>query len=200
MSFHFDEPSVGRRFWADRLASPDRRLAADDVDAIVALRPVRELISLLASATAPVRLRAAGLLRILWAREAGPAAEAALHDAVALLETGRGGEALSALTLLIREHPDFAEARQKRALVRFLIGDARGAATDCRRALDRNPLHFCAWKTLALALASLGHLRFAARAAGRALALTPHDRSQRDLKERLERACSSAVGARPDKV
>ena len=63
-------------------------------------------------------------------------------------------EAIATYSEVIRRKPAFAEGWNRRATVRFLVGDYRKSLADCDEVMKRNPIHFGA-------LAGYGQIYFA---------------------------------------
>jgi tetratricopeptide (TPR) repeat protein len=86
--------------------------------------------------------RAEAALWTLWCRSGRADLDAQLREAVAAMERRDFAGAERRLTGLIEAAPDWAEAWNKRATVRYLAEDYAGAIADCRETLARKPHHF----------------------------------------------------------
>ena len=64
--------------------------------------------------------------------------------------------ALKLLDQLVKEAPDWAEAWNQRATIRFMVGDYEGSLADIDRVLPLEPKHFGALSGEALILMQLG--------------------------------------------
>ena len=83
-------------------------------------------------------------------------------------------EAEIVFTRIIGLAPDFAEAWNKRATVRYLMKNFEGSIADCQATLARNPNHFGAASGQGLCHMSLGQYQEAAICFRRALEIHPH--------------------------
>jgi tetratricopeptide (TPR) repeat protein len=86
--------------------------------------------------------RAEAALWAMWCRSGRPELDAELQAAVAAMEARDFGGAERRLTGLIERAPDWAEAWNKRATVRYLAEDYAAAIADCEETLARKPHHF----------------------------------------------------------
>jgi tetratricopeptide (TPR) repeat protein len=91
----------------------------------------------------PARIVAAETaLWTMWCRSGRPEHDRELAEAVAAMERRDFAGAERRLTRLIEAAPDWAEAWNKRATVRYLAEDYAGAIADCEQTLARKPHHF----------------------------------------------------------
>ena len=136
-----------------------------------------------------VRQFAADSLREVWLRgdeaDHGPR----LQQALATADHTR---AFAALSELIREAPDFAEAYNQRAVLHFQRGEFRQSAADCEATLRLNPAHFGAAAGLGQCYLRLNRPRAALRAFRQALAIYPGLDEVRDAVRELEAALGEA--------
>jgi tetratricopeptide (TPR) repeat protein len=109
----------------------------------------------------------------VWGEAPDPGAGALLARAEAAIGRRDYTEALDALDTLVRGAPDFAEAWNKRATVRYLIHDYRGSVEDIRRTLALEPRHFGALSGLGLIYLAVDDPKAAARSFEAALAVYP---------------------------
>lgn len=75
---------------------------------------------------------------------------------------------------VIRKAPNYAEGWNKRATVRFFMGDNLGSVADCARVLELEPRHFGALSGLGMINVQLGDDKEAVRWFERALEIHPH--------------------------
>ncbi|MCY7366548.1 MAG: tetratricopeptide repeat protein, partial [Chamaesiphon sp.] len=80
----------------------------------------------------------------------------------------------SILDDLVDALPDFAEAWNRRAVLRFMTKNYDRAIADCERVIELNPVHFGALHGLGLCHAALGNYSAAIRAFRSALEIQPH--------------------------
>ena len=118
--------------------------------------------------------RAEAALWGMWCRSGRSDLDGRLNEAVAAMERRDFGEADRLLTALVRDAPDWAEAWNKRATVRYLAADYDGSIADCRETLARKPHHFGALSGQGLCHMALGQYGPAAATFRRALAVHPH--------------------------
>ncbi len=74
----------------------------------------------------------------------------------------------------IERHPDFAEAWNKRATLRYLTGDLAGSVADCAHVLQLEPRHYGALAGLGQIEMALRHWTAAVRWYEAALKVNPH--------------------------
>jgi len=110
----------------------------------------------------------------IWLETDVPAAARAIARGVRHLQLARLDEAEAAFSRAIDAAPDFAEAWNKRATVRFLKGDDAGSAADIGRALVLEPRHFGALSGLAMIFERGDAPARALASYEAALAINPH--------------------------
>lgn len=115
----------------------------------------------------------AGEIWRIWAETADPQNSALYARGAAAMEASDTRTALAAFDLLIEREPGFAEAWNKRATVRFMVGDDAGSMTDIARTLALEPRHFGALSGLALIHVRLGEPEKALEIYRRTLAIHP---------------------------
>jgi tetratricopeptide (TPR) repeat protein len=81
-------------------------------------------------------------LWLLWTRSGDAAIDQMMARATEDMQAGRYPEAISTLTEVIKNKPEFAEGWNRRATVYYLAGDFRKSIADCDEVLKRNPGHF----------------------------------------------------------
>lgn len=118
--------------------------------------------------------RAERALWTMWCRSGRPELDVRLDEAVAAMERRDFAGADRLLTALVAEAPDWAEAWNKRATVRYLAADYDGSIADCRETVARKPHHFGALSGQGLCHMALGQYGPAAALFRRALAVHPH--------------------------
>ncbi len=124
-----------------------------------------------------VRLRATRTLWQRWFAQAGAEAEQRLRVGTIYLEQQRFGEAEQQFSALIEQYPDFAEAWNKRATLRYLRKRYEPSLQDCQRVVALNPHHFGAWNGLGLCYFELERYAEAIPSFRRALAIQPFAQS-----------------------
>ena len=126
----------------------------------------------------------------MWCRSGRPDLDGRLSEAVAAMERRDFTGAERRLTALVEDAPDWAEAWNKRATVRYLAGDYDGSITDCGQTLTRKPHHFGALSGQGLCHMALGQFGPAAALFRRALAVHPHLEA---VRQNLRSALSEVV-------
>lgn len=139
------------------------------------------LLEQLRSTDETTRELAADRLWQLWFGAAGPEAEQRLIYGEQLFEQKEWEKAEAALSALIQDRPDFAEAWNRRATLRYLQNRYEASLHDCRETVRLEPEHFGAWHGMALCLVAIRDYSQAARAARRALEIQPFTESNHNL-------------------
>lgn len=121
-----------------------------------------------------IRERATSQLWRIWFWQKGKIPLNQIEESERLLAEGEIAAATRILNELIDALPDFAEAWNRRAVLRFVTQDYDRAIADCEMVLELNPAHFGAWHGLGLCHAALGNYLEAIRAFRRALEIQPY--------------------------
>jgi tetratricopeptide (TPR) repeat protein len=122
----------------------------------------------------------------MWCRSGRAELDAALKAAIGAMENRDFAGAERALTGLIQQAPEWAEAWNKRATVRYLAEDFAGAIDDCRETLARKPHHFGALAGQGLCHMALEQYGPAAEMFRRAVEIHPRlDAVRRNLRAAL---------------
>lgn len=129
----------------------------------------------------PSKTQAADLQREIWARwnnhPNDPQANKKMRLGIQLMNASRLKAAEGVFTSIITDHPDFAEAWNKRATVRFFRGNDAGSASDILQVIKLEPRHFGALSGLGMIRVRAGNLQGALgayQAAQRLNAYLPH--------------------------
>lgn len=105
-----------------------------------------ELPALLGSLTTAPTAAAARVIEqkiwALWFEAPAPEADTLFKAGRTAGEQGDIPQALAAYDQLVQKFPDFAEAWNQRAIVKFMMGDLDGALEDVAHALELEPRHF----------------------------------------------------------
>jgi tetratricopeptide (TPR) repeat protein len=133
----------------------------------------QQLLRQLWSPSPEVREHATNRLWQLWFGAAGPEAEQRLLYSEQLFEGKEYDEAELRLTDLIRDFPNFAEAWNRRATLRYLRKQYEASLTDCAEVVRLEPNHFGAWHGTGLCLMALHRYGEAVQAFRRALEIQP---------------------------
>lgn len=122
-----------------------------------------------------------------WAQSGSDTLDSLMQSGVLLMNQKEFGRAEGVFTAMIELKPDFAEAYNKRATVRFMAGDYAGSVADVERTLKLEPRHFGALSGLGLIMERLDNLPEAIRAYRQALAANPHLANVPDKLRELRR-------------
>ncbi len=135
---------------------------------------VQALLSDLKSEEEERRDRATQSLWQRWFHQKGLIGLETLQQAQYLMDADDFEQAEMVLSDLIAAQPDFAEAWNRRAVLRYTQGRYRPAILDCRTVLRLVPYHFGALHGVGLCYAALGEYREAIHAFHKALEVQPH--------------------------
>ena len=107
------------------------------------------------------------------------------------MSAGRFDQSYAILNGVIEHRPDLSEGWNRRATLRYLMGDYDGSIADIGETLEREPRHFGALSGLGLCNIALGNEEEALDAFERALVHNPHmpgvQRRVKQLRDRLGR-------------
>ena len=137
-------------------------------------------------------------LEYVWCNTAGQDAYARLQAAVRVADQGDFRKALSLLDQLVQQHPNYAEAWNRRASVYWQTGDFARSIADCEKALRLNPNHYGAWQGIGVCRLELGDVVGACQSLRAALKVLPYDEVTRSSLQRCEELLRTypGVGAR----
>jgi tetratricopeptide (TPR) repeat protein len=121
-----------------------------------------------------VREQATRKIWRIWFQQKGIYGLERIEHSQKLLDAGEITEAEAALTELIKDQPDFAEAWNRRAFLYYSIGNYRKSLSDCQKAVQLNSIHFGALHGMGLCYAALGEYGKAIQAFQRALEIQPY--------------------------
>ena len=114
-------------------------------------------------------------------------ADRLMQTGMALMNRGMLDSAEQIFSRLVDDHPEFAEAWNKRATVRFLLGDDAGSRRDIARVIDLEPRHFGALSGLGMIHMRSGDLAAALQAFEAALRINPHLDQAADVTKQLRK-------------
>lgn len=128
-----------------------------------------------------------------WMEYQDPAACAALDEATQALAAQEFGDAERLLDQVIEAHPDFAEAWNKRATLRFLRKQDGLSMADIERTLSLEPRHFGALCGFAQICLRRGDREAALFALAEALRIHPHLPSVKEAYDALLEETTTTV-------
>lgn len=111
--------------------------------------------SLAGAEDSPETLAIARKIEQLWLQQPSPTSDLLMQRALVAMNQQQYDVALNLLNALIRTTPDWAEAWNKRATVRYLLDDELGSLSDIERVLELEPRHFGALSGEAMILEHL---------------------------------------------
>lgn len=123
----------------------------------------------------------------LWMRSENEDSNILMRLGVNAMNTGDFPAALRAFDRMVKDDPNFAESWNKRATVRYLMGDFGGSVADIERTLALEPRHFGALSGLGMINMELDDHKGALRAFEAALKANPHLRGARERIEELKK-------------
>ena len=123
----------------------------------------------------------------IWGEATDRDAQALYTRGVAAMAAGDARTAGAAFDLLVQLQPRFAEAWNKRATLRYLVGDDEGSIADIRQTLALEPRHFGALSGLALIMERQDRPGDAVRSLKAALVIDPFLQGGRDRLQALEK-------------
>ena len=126
----------------------------------------------------PSETQAANIELEIWARWGDhpydPFANRQMKKGIELMNSGHLGDAEDIFSRIINSHPDFAEAWNKRATVRFFRGNDTGSASDILQVIKLEPRHFGALSGLGMIRVRAGDLEGAIKAYKAAQRMNPY--------------------------
>jgi tetratricopeptide (TPR) repeat protein len=176
-----------------RLAAPDSN--AEELKKGLAPKPAPEelrkqqldaLFAQLRDARNPEEAKHIALsVERLWLQSSSDTAILLMQRATASMEAQQYPLALSLLDKLVAWEPDWAEAWNQRATVKFIIGDLDGAMADINQVLKLEPRHFGALTGMGMILQREGFDKRALEIFNQALAIYPLAPEIKKLVEKL---------------
>lgn len=124
---------------------------------------------------------------IVWSERADAQSETLMRQGQALMRAQQLDRAEASFDALIRHDPQFAEAWNKRATVRFMDGELGASLADIEKVLELEPRHFGALSGMGLVLMQMGRDEAALRAFEAALEVNPFLAGAKAHVEMLEK-------------
>lgn len=122
----------------------------------------------------------------LWMSHEDRVAEETMGAAVEAMASGALNQARPLLDHLVDQHPDWAEAWNKRATLAYIENRDRDSLEDIRRTLELEPRHFGAISGFGQICLRNGHLNEARAAFQIALSVNPHLAGLHELLDDLD--------------
>ena len=126
----------------------------------------------------PSETQAANIEIEIWTRWGDhpydPFANRQMKKGIELMNSGHLVAAEDVFSRIINSHPDFAEAWNKRATVRFFRGNDTGSASDILQVIKLEPRHFGALSGLGMIRVRAGDFKGALKAYKAAQRMNPH--------------------------
>ncbi len=127
----------------------------------------------------------AGLIEQIWMKSGSDTADLLMTRVVAAISSNRHDVADALLAQILELQPNWAEAWNKRATLRFLDDDDAGSMADISHVLALEPRHFGAISGMGFILARHGEDKAALTALRRALEIYPENPDVRKAVDRL---------------
>ena len=127
----------------------------------------------------------ADLIGAVWMRSGSDTANLLMQRALLSMQARDYAVASQLLDKLVVLEPDWAEAWNKRATVRFAGGDLDGSMSDVEHVLKLEPKHFGALEGMAMILQRSGLDKQALEVWRRALAIYPHQPDVQQMVDKL---------------
>lgn len=112
-----------------------------------------------------------------------------MTEVVEAMGAGRYTIALNLLNQLVNDHPDYAEAWNRRATIHYLLGNYQDSLADIEQTLTLEPRHFGALSGVGLIMQQLGENEKALHAFEQVLEISPQNvgaaKSVKDLETKL---------------
>jgi tetratricopeptide (TPR) repeat protein len=164
-----------------------KALAPNPAPELVRQQKLDALFERLRDARKPEEAREIAIaIERLWLQSSSDTANLLMQRAAASIEAQNFALALSLLDKLVVLEPDWAEAWNERATVRFLIGDLDGAMVDINQVLRLEPRHFGALTGMGMILQREGFDQRALEVFTNALAIYPLAPDIQKLAEKLK--------------
>lgn len=131
------------------------------------------------------------MIWFIWSRSPSAGANLMLRQGTQYMNEGKHEDAEANFDAIVELAPEFAEAWNKRATVRYLRGDYEGSIEDIKHTLALERRHFGALSGLGMIYDSLNEKKAAIEAFRAALEINPHMNS---IAERLEELVEEVEG------
>ncbi len=176
----------------EKQAEIRRALVPHVAVALARRKTLDELYAKLAAATDESEAKGvASLINAIWQRSPSDTANLLMSRADTAMAAQDYPAALRVLDRLVALQPDWAEAWNRRATVRFLAGNLDGSMADVEHVLKLEPKHFAALSGLAMILQRTGFDKQALQVYRRSAAVYPH---RPDVEQAIEKLSLEVEG------
>ena len=151
---------------------------------------VEQLLADLKQPEPAVRDRASSMLWHRWFHQKGAYGAQQLMQAESLMQSDQVSRANSLLNDIIQAQPDFAEAWNRRAVLRYMQSEYWQAIADCQKVIELVPYHFGALHGLGLSHSAVGNYTAAIQAFRQALEVQPYALTN----QRMILECTAKLG------
>jgi tetratricopeptide (TPR) repeat protein len=127
-----------------------------------------------------------GAIQKIWMHSGSATADVLMTGALEALQNDQAESALHILNRLVWLEPDWAEAWNKRALVRYEMNDDEGALDDLRHVLSLEPRHYAALAGVGFILHRSGLDQKALEAMRLSLSLYPQQKTLRQFVDEMK--------------
>jgi tetratricopeptide (TPR) repeat protein len=164
-----------------------RRRGAEGLGQAGAMEDLVPLAQALRDADPQVRAEAERAMWQVWSRSGDAEADRLLAVGIQQINAGAPEAAIDTFSRLIRLHPEFAEAWNKRATVYYLVGDYQKSLADCDEVMKRNRFHFGALSGYGMIYLQLGLLDKSLTYFEQALQINPNLETVEETAQMLRR-------------
>jgi tetratricopeptide (TPR) repeat protein len=182
---------------ADRTDVDARRRGASALGEVGTMSDSPRLVEALRDADPGVRAAAERALLDIWHRSGDAEIDRLFALGMEQMRTGDVPAAAETFSRVIARKPDFAEAWNKRATIRYYTGEYEKSLADCDEVMKRNPWHFGALSGYGMIYLQLGEPDKAVTWFERALAVNPNlhsvDETLQALKQLLRQRRRQAI-------
>jgi tetratricopeptide (TPR) repeat protein len=134
------------------------------------------------------------MIWFVWSRSPSAGANLMLRQGTEYMNEGKHEAARGNFDAVVELAPAFAEGWNKRATVRYLMGDYQGSIEDIKRTLALEERHFGALSGLGLIYDALDEKKAALEAYRAALAINPHSPAMENVRNRVRELAKEVEG------
>lgn len=164
-----------------------RRRGAEGLGQTGTMEDLVALAQALRDVDPQVRAEAERAMWQVWSRSGDAEADRLLAVGIQQINAGAPEAAIDTFSRVIRLHPEFAEAWNKRATVYYLVGDYQKSLADCDEVMKRNRFHFGALSGYGMIYLQLGLLDKSLTYFEQALQINPNLETVEETAQMLRR-------------